>query len=354
MQNRLPSPATVFWLGFLTLIIVGLWALSPILTPFLVGIVFAYILNPGADWLVKHHIPRVLAVGMMLTVLMISLLCLTLLIIPIMQREILQIQEQLPNLLAKLNETLAPQLREWFGLKVRFDPGSLKKFFNQKWAENSEDILSYLMDVVLTGSGPVLNWLANLFLMPIMTFYFLMDWHDILRRLSTLLPKRWSEEIVDMAREIDTLLAQYLRGQLLVIIVLAIYYVVTLMSIGLDLALPIGVLTGALIFIPYIGFSIGFILALLASLLEVQMASAIIETCVIYMIGQMLESFYLTPRFVGERIGLHPIAVIFVLMAFGYTFGLTGVLLALPISAAALVGLRRLRDVYLDSKVFNG
>ncbi len=332
----------------------GLFALRPILTPFLAGIILAYILNPGANWLVKHKIPRFLAVAMMLTVLLAGAVLLTLLIIPVLQREVIQIQEQLPVLLNKLNETVTPKLREWFGLKIRFDANSVKKFFNQKWAENSEDIVAYVMELVRTGSGPVLEWLANIFLAPIVTFYFLMDWNAILARLSSGVPKRWRRQVFLAVGEIDDLLSQYLRGQLLVMTVLAAYYVLALSMIGVDLALPIGILTGVLIFIPYVGFSIGFLLAMFSGLLQFQTLNGLLATGAVYALGQFIESFFLTPRLVGERIGLHPIAVIFALMAFGYSFGFTGVLLALPLSAAGLVGLKRLRDAYLNSPFYNG
>ena len=332
----------------------GLLALRPILTPFVFGIVLAYILNPGVNWLVEHRIPRALAVPMMLIALLLSALLMTLLIIPVFQSELTQMREQLPVMLGNLNQTLSPKLKEWFGLRVRFDADSVKRFFSQKWAENSDDIVNYMLDFLRTSSGTLIDWVSNLVLIPLVTFYLLMDWHDILERIKRFIPKRWLEQTLEAINEVDRLLSQYLRGQLLVIILMAAFYVPALLLMGLDLALPIGILSGVLIFIPYIGFSVGFLLAVLAALLEFQTGGAVLQVCFIYLMGQLLEGTILTPRLVGERIGLHPVAVIFALLAFGYSLGLVGVLMALPISAAALVGLKRLRNAYLRSALFNG
>jgi len=331
-----------------------IYTLAPILSPFLGGVVLAYILNPGVDRLVKWRVPRSIAVIFMLFVLLLTATLLVLLAIPVLQREIVQVQEQLPKLLTLLNDTVAPKLREWFGLKLRFDAPSLKKFFSQKWLENAEDILTYGAEVVRTGSGTLLGWLATILLVPVVTFYFLTDWHNNLSRVSTLIPRHWQTETLSAMQEIDAMLSQYLRGQLLVMLVLAAYYSGALYFAGLDLALPIGVLTGLLIFIPYVGFSLGFLMALLSALLQFQSLTGLGAVAAVYGVGQLLESFLLTPRLVGERIGLHPLAVIFALMAFGYTFGFIGVLLALPISAACLVGLKRLKGAYLVSDFYNG
>ena len=156
-----------------------------------------------------------------------------------------------------------------------------------------------------------------------------------------------------MAEEVDTLLAQYLRGQLLVMVVLAAYYSVALAIAGFDVALPVGILTGLLVFIPYLGFGLGLVLALIAAFLQFTDWSGVIAVAVIYGVGQVLEGFFLTPRLVGERIGLNPLAVIFALLAFGQLFGFVGVLLALPASAVLMVAFKHLRRHYLRSSFYN-
>jgi predicted PurR-regulated permease PerM len=159
---------------------------------------------------------------------------------------------------------------------------------------------------------------------------------------------------VAMAAEVNHLLAQYLRGQLLVMLVLAVYYSVGLSIAGFDVALPVGILTGLLVFIPYLGFGLGLVLALIAAVLQFTGWQGLISVAIIYGAGQVIEGFYLTPRLVGERIGLNPLAVIFALLAFGQLFGFVGVLLALPASAVLMVAFRHLRQHYLRSSFYNG
>ena len=156
----------------------------------------------------------------------------------------------------------------------------------------------------------------------------------------------------DFLDETDEVLGQYLRGQLLVMAVLAVFYTVGLALVGLKLALPIGVFTGLAVFIPYLGFGLGLVLALLAAMLQFQTVLGVALVGAVYAVGQVVESLFVTPRLLGERIGLHPIAVIFALMAFGHLFGFVGVLIALPASAVLLVALRRAKTHYLASDIY--
>jgi predicted PurR-regulated permease PerM len=181
-----------------------------------------------------------------------------------------------------------------------------------------------------------------------------MDWPRIVARVQALIPQRQAGSVNAFLEECDALLGQYLHGQLLVMLVLAVYYAVGLALFGFDLALPVGVFTGLAIFIPYIGFGLGLTLALLAGMLQFASLHGLVAVAIVYGVGQVLESFVLTPRLVGERIGLSPLAVIFALLAFGHLFGFVGVLVALPLSAVALVALNRLRTAYLGSRLFTG
>jgi predicted PurR-regulated permease PerM len=155
-----------------------------------------------------------------------------------------------------------------------------------------------------------------------------------------------------IAREVDSVLAEFLHGQLLVMLALAAYYTVALSVVRLDHAVAIGVLTGLLVFIPYVGFGLGFLLGVTAAVLEFHGWPAFFAVLAVYGIGQLLESYVLVPFLVGDRIGLHPLAVIFALLAFGELFGFAGVLMALPVSAMLLVGLRHLRRAYVESPVY--
>jgi predicted PurR-regulated permease PerM len=195
---------------------------------------------------------------------------------------------------------------------------------------------------------------VNLMLAPVVMFYLLMDWHGMMGRLGNAVPRPWHGKLISVAKDIDDVLSQYLRGQILVMAILAAYYCLALWLAGIPSALSIGVVTGLLIFIPYLGFATGLILALLVATLQFAGWGPIVAVLIVYGIGQVLESFLLTPFLVGERIGLHPLAVIFALMAFGQLFGFFGVLAALPASAALLVGLREVRALYLASRFYQG
>jgi predicted PurR-regulated permease PerM len=195
-------------------------------------------------------------------------------------------------------------------------------------------------------------------LIPVALFYLLMDWKGIVARFLVLVPPHLRAGFDSFTQEADQVLGQYLRGQLLVMLILAVYYSAALSLFGLDLALPIGIFTGLAIFVPYLGFGLGLILATLAGFLEfaatVGPSRAFLMVAVVYGAGQLIEGFFLTPRLVGERIGLHPLAVIFALLAFGQLFGFVGVLVALPASAVLLVAARRVRVRYLQSRLYRG
>lgn len=352
MPSRL-TPSTLLVASLLLAgLFYGLAWLSPVLTPFIFAVILGYVLNPGVDRLQRLGLPRVLGSTLMMLVLILAIIGIVLLMVPVLQREGALLQEQVPALLAKMNTSLAPWLRENFGIRVRFDPAALKQMLSQTWGNNSEDIIAWLTSAVATGSGNLMTALGTLFVVPVVLFYLLIDWHTLVHTVGQAIPQRWQAASRSMAREVDILLSQYLRGQIAVMAVLAVYYALGLLLSGLSLALPIGVLTGLLVFIPYIGFALGFVLALLAGLLEFQSWGGLLAILAVYGVGQVLESVFLTPKLVGERIGLHPLAVIFALLLFGYALGFLGVLLALPISAAAGVGLLRLKQGYLSSEFY--
>jgi predicted PurR-regulated permease PerM len=197
---------------------------------------------------------------------------------------------------------------------------------------------------------------GNAVLIPVALFYLLMDWKQLTARVRELVPPRLRAASDSFLQEADAVLGQYLRGQLLVMLMLAVYYSAALSLFGLDLALPIGIFTGLAIFVPYVGFGLGLLLATLAGVLEFAavggLNQVVLMVAVVYGAGQLIESFFLTPRLVGERIGLHPLAVILALLAFGQLFGLLGVLIALPVSAVLLVAMRRVRTRYLQSDLY--
>ena len=344
------------WCLIAALIVLALWLLGPVLTPFVVAAVLAYALTPlvnKLDRMGKGRLPRVVAVILVELLFIIATLCLFLLIVPIVAKEIPLIREQVPLLADRITNGLTPWLAQ-YGIYVSLDTDSLKTLALKYLNANYEDMAGSLLSSLRLGGSVALAIIGNAVLIPVALFYLLMDWDKFVARMLELVPPPMRSAFDSFTDEADSVLGQYLRGQMLVMLVMAVFYAIGLALFGLDLALPIGIFTGLAMFIPYLGFGIGLILALLAGLLQFASVKAIVMVVVVYGIGQLVESFYFTPRLVGERIGLHPLAVIFALLAFGQVFGFVGVLIALPASAVLLVAIRRVRLRYMTSRLYKG
>jgi predicted PurR-regulated permease PerM len=344
------------WSLIAALAVAMLWLLGPVLTPFVVAAVLAYALTPlvnRLDHMGRGRLPRLVAVLLVESVFIIVLLGLLLLIVPILAKEIPLMREQVPVLLDRLNEGLKPLLAQW-GIGVTLDVASFKGFVLKYLNANVEDAFGSVMASVKLGGSVALAIVGNAVLIPVALFYLLMDWERFVARAVELVPLHLRAAYDSFVHEADEVLGQYLRGQLLVMLILAVFYSIGLALFGLDLALPIGVFTGLAIFVPYLGFGLGLVLAAVSGLLQFASVKAVVMVAVVYGIGQVVESLFLTPRLVGERIGLHPLAVIFSLLAFGQLFGFVGVLIALPASAVLLVAIRRVRESYLASKLYRG
>jgi predicted PurR-regulated permease PerM len=355
MQFTTTQKRAAAWTAIAALAVLVLWLLGPVLTPFVVAGVLAYALTPVVDRLDAMHggrVPRVLAVLLVELVFILTLLCVLLLIVPVLATELPLMRQQLPLLLDRLHATLSPWLAQ-FGVHVAFDFASLREQLVDYLNENWGDSFASLWSSVKLGSSFALTLVGNAVLIPVALFYLLLDWKHVVAKALELVPPRVRPGVDSFTYESDEVLGQYLRGQLLVMVTMAIFYSVGLAAFGLDLALPIGVFTGLAMFVPYLGFGLGLVLALVAGLLEFASLKALVMVGVVYGVGQVVESFFLTPRIVGERIGLHPLAVIFALLAFGQLLGFVGVLVALPASAVLLVAIRRMRASYLASKLYH-
>ena len=341
---------TLAWIAILGVFGFLLWLLAPVLTPFLLAVILGYILNPGVDWLAKHRVPRWLGSLLMLVLLLAFVSVLILIIVPVLQKEFVQAQAKLPQLVAGMQTGLAPRLSSWFGIDIELNAQVVRDFVAEHFAIDSvaKSAIAYLR----IGGAAALSWAATTFLALIVLFYLLLDWHMVWSRLAGLIPRSLHARIGTMAGEIDHVLSKFLRGQLLVMLILAVYYSSALAIARFEIALPVGLLTGLLVFIPYAGFATGLVLALLAAMLQFGNLYGFLAVAVIYALGQVLETVILVPRLVGDSIGLHPIAVIFALLAFGELFGFFGILLALPVSAVLVVALKHLRRRYVESDFY--
>ena len=343
------------WSGIALLVALLLWVLGPVLVPFVVAAVLAYALHPAVKRL-HQFAPRVPQVVWVLLVECTALLAafgIVLLLVPILTREIPLLQKQLPSLLdAAL--LLLNHLLTQLGVPFTLDLVNLKAQALTYLSANREDWLDPLLASLKLGGNFALAALGNLILIPVVLFYLLNEWDRWVSQLVAWVPPKWRPSYDSFIHECDAVLGQYLRGQILVMLALSVFYTTGLMLFGLDLALPIGVFTGLAICVPYIGFGLGLIMALLAGLLQFASYKAVLMVALVFGSGQLIESFWLTPKWVGERIGLHPLAVIFALLALGQLFGFVGVLVALPASAVILVALRRARTQYFNSHLYQG
>ncbi len=355
MQFTPTQKRAAAWTAIAALAVLVLWALGPVLTPFVVAAVLAYALTPLVDRLDRGgdgHMPRVLAVVVVELLFILAVICLVLLIVPVLVQEIPLVRQQLPLLLDRLHDTVSPWLAQ-FGVNIALDLASLRallvEYLNANWGEG----FTSLWSSVKLGGSMLLTVIGFAVLIPVALFYLLLDWKHVVARVLELVPPRARPSVDSFTEEADAVLGQYLHGQALVMVTMAVFYSIGLALFGLDLALPIGVFTGLAMFVPYVGFGFGLVLALIAGLLEFAPLKAVAMVGVVYGTGQVIESLYLTPRVVGERIGLHPLAVIFALLAFGQLLGFVGVLVALPVSAVMLVAIRRMRSSYLASRLYH-
>lgn len=341
-----------WWLAAALVLAGLLYLLAPVLTPFALAALLAYLGDPLVDRLEKR-VSRstgvlIVFVGMgLIAALILALL------IPEMFRQALGFPDQLQKLHAWFDATLAPWLLREFGLSVAtFNAG--------QWLETARAhlqdlgrVLPQLFAGVGRSSAMVLGLMANLLLIPVITFYLLRDWDLMLRGLHDLLPRPLAPTIKRLARESDAVLAGFLRGQLSVMAALAVFYALGLSLAGIQFGLLIGVFAGLLSFVPYLGPAAGIAAGLISALVSPgDPWLHVLVVAAVFLLGQLLESFLLTPRLVGDRIGLHPVAVIFAVMAGGQLFGFFGVLLALPVAAVVMVLLRHSHQHYLSSPLY--
>lgn len=354
MQFNPPQRHALAW-GVITLLVgVILWVLGPVLMPFVVAAVLAYALNPvvrALERLGKPWLPSLVAVLVVEIGFLMVVVALFTLLVPIMVTELPLMRDKLPALLERGQTYLAPWLTN-MGLQISLDPDSLKAFVLQNLDVSMGEGFAKALASLRIGGSVALAVIGNLVLIPVVLFYLLIDWQHVTRHMHSLVPMKTRPAFDSFMNESDQVLGQYLRGQISVMVAMAVFYSVGLWCFGLELALPIGVFTGLAVFVPYVGFGLGLVLASIAALLQFPFEQACWVVVVVFGLGQALEGFVLTPRLVGERIGLHPLHVIFALLAFGQLFGFVGVLIALPASAVLLVAIRRLRHRYQSSELF--
>jgi predicted PurR-regulated permease PerM len=341
------------WALLAAVAVVLLWLLGPVLTPFVIGAVLAYALHPAVEKLAARRVPRLLAVMLVEIAALVAVAALVLLIVPILSKELPLLNEQLPVLVERINHAVSPWL-ERMGIHVSLDPANLQEFLIKYLSANWDEGIAAALVSARIGGSIVVTVIGYVILVPVVLFYLLVDWPFYVLRAIALVPPRLRPRVASFVHDCDVVLGQYLRGQLLVMLMMAAFYSVGLALFGFELAVPVGVFTGLAIFVPYVGFGIGLMLALLAGALQFTGWYGPVAVFVVYGIGQIVEGMFLTPKMVGQRIGMSALTVIFALFAFGHLFGFVGVLIALPVSALIAVAAARLRASYTQSSLYTG
>ncbi len=347
--NLKPILALLLLVVFVSFVV----AIEAILMPFLLGALFAYLGDPVADRLEALGLNRTLSVTICFVVLLLAMLGVFLLVLPMLFQQIKVAYAHVPQVLSWVQEMLFPWLIQTFQLDPDvFDVTRLRNELWQQWSDNQGMLASFLAQVsAKTGSFILL--LTNLALVPVVSFYLLRDWDILIAKLHGLLPLRFQSQAGKLGQECTEVVGAFLRGQLWVMAALAIIYTLGLWMLGLKLALLVGLLAGLASVVPYMGFVVGIFAAGVAGFLQFGFEWQLLVIGLVFLIGQVIESVLLTPILVGDKIGLHPVAVIFAVLAGGQLFGFIGILLALPVAAVIMVLLRHIHEIYKDTEFYS-
>ncbi|KAG1660472.1 Chaperone protein DnaJ [Nymphon striatum] len=341
-----------FWLTIAVISAALLFLLAPILLPFVAGALLAYLGDPLVDRLEKFKISRTLSVVVVFFAGFLIILPILLFLIPLLESQIRLLITKAPGYIDWLMINLEPTLKDTFGISIpALEVEQLKATFTDYFSHAGSFFKSLLRTVTHSGLV-VVSWAANLFLIPVISFYLLRDWDRLVDYIHDLLPRDVEPTISLLAKESDEVLGAFLRGQMMVMLALGTIYSIGLKLVGLEFSLLIGMLAGLLSFIPYMGLIVGIVVAGAAVLLQTQDPMNLLWVGAVFVAAQMVEGTVLTPLLVGDRIGLHPVAVIFAVLAGGQLFGFFGILLALPVFAVIAVVMRHLNKSYKDSHLY--
>lgn len=343
----------IFWLAALILFVLALWLLSEILLPFIAGLAIAFLLTPVTDRLERLGVNRLLAALLIITFVVLTLIYIILLVAPILGGQLSSFIESVPGNVTKLQALLSDPSRPWvqklmgagfnadksIGDLVTQGAGWLTAFLHSLWS-GGRALVSVFSLVVVT---------------PVVAFYLIYDWHRMIRTVDGWIPIQHRDTVRGLAREIDAAISGFLRGQSAVCLILGSFYAVALTLIGLNFGLLIGMISGVITFVPYVGSMTGLVLSLGVAVAQFWPAyGSILMVLTVFLVGQFVEGNVLSPKLVGESVGLHPVWLIFALLAFGYLFGFVGLLIAVPLAATIGVLSRFALRRYLQSSVYTG
>lgn len=341
----------LWWGGFFALILAFLVLVQNILFPFVVSLLLAYLFNPMMESLRKRNVPRAMAALLMVLAFYLIAILLSALLVPVLYQQTLLFLEHAPDYIRRLQEELLPLIKETVGA---LDPQAVDKIQNASASLSAAAFkvtLTFIKNIWQSGVA-VINVLSLFFITPIVTFYMLRDWQSFVKKVVSWFPKRHAKVIKQQITLIDQTLSGYLRGQLNVVLLLATYYALALSAADLRFGLIIGFATGILSFIPFLGVLAGFITGTIMAYVQFGTLTHVLIVAAIFIVGQVVEGNFVTPKLVGDRVNLHPVWIIFGMLAGGTLFGFTGILLAVPVTAIVGVLVRFIMDQYLNSKLY--
>lgn len=342
------------WYILAVLVLTGylFYLLAPILTPFVVGALLAYLFDPLADKLEKWKLSRTVSVTLVFLVISLLVFAIALFLIPALERQVSNLIKNLPVYFKWLGDNVSPWLQSTLGIETNFfDMDELTQLMKSHW-ESAGGIAQSVLSSVTKSSMVVFSWLMNFLLIPVVTFYLLRDWDIITERVSHLIPRPYYQKVTQITQDTNSVLSAFLRGQLSVMLALGSIYSIGLWIVGIDLSLLIGMGAGIVSFVPYLGTIVGLVAGVIAAMVQFGDINHIVYVLIVFSVGQLMEGFILTPWLVGDRIGLHPVAVIFAVLAGGQLFGFVGILLGLPLAAVVMVLLRHAHERYMQSKLY--
>ena len=335
-------------------ILLLLYQLRPILTPFVIGALIAYLGDPITDWLERRGCGRGLAAGLVFLFLGLLSVAALLVMLPLLVHQLNTLIQGIPVAYHWVSDSVLPWLRTTLDLPEESVPRlAVRRTLTENWQSVSK-LLASAGRYISASSVNFFVSMGNLVLIPVVAFYLLRDWDKLVPKALQLLPMDWQGKARDLAGECDEVIGAFLRGQFLVMLSLGVIYSLGLAIVGLELAVLIGTIAGLASVVPYLGFLVGIVAAAIAALIQFESWTGLIGVAVVFGIGQLIESYLLTPNLVGDRIGMHPVAVIFVILAGGQLAGFIGVLLALPLGAVILVFMRHVDDYYKATAFYEG
>jgi predicted PurR-regulated permease PerM len=344
----------MFWLGALAAFILVVWVLHAMLLPFVAGTALAYLLNPAADRIERLGVPRILATLIVVGLFVLFFVLAGILLFPILGSQLFSFLQRLPGYVTRLQELITQENKEWLQRLVGDKLPDIQKTLGDLMGEGATWLVAFLKSL-WSGGQAIISLFSLIIITPVVAFYVLYDWHAVVDKVDSWLPLRYRDTIRMLAGEIDRAIAGFLRGQALVCMILGLYYAVGLTFAGLSFGLLIGSASGVLTFIPYVGSVIGLIIGMIVAVVQFWPDwFSIFVVLTIFVIGQFLEGYVLSPKLVGESVGLHPVWLMFSLFAFGYLFGFVGLLIAIPLAAAVGVLLRFALAQYLASPLYTG